>query len=155
MRINEITEEQASALFAKVAARLPDALIEHHRYGVRWTQTQIIVGLLVAGFCACATLWAIASAIPEASWPASGSVVLFAISIPWYVWALLSAVAGSFCFVAGCSWFAEHEESMRAGERAHLLLMLEELSKADVELSTEDAISLIKSVPDSLPWQRK
>lgn len=155
MQATEMTEEQARALLERLLARLPDPVIEHYRETVRWTQGQIMTGLFAAGFCACAGVWVIVAAIPEDIRRSALSVFEFGISIPWYVWLLLFAAAGSFCFFGGCSWFAEHEESMRAGERAHLLLMLDELAKAGVELSTREAISLIASVPYSLPWGQR
>jgi hypothetical protein len=147
MHFNDLTEQQANQLIANCLARVPGNRIERSRYFVRWSQDQIVIGLVLAGFCACATLWIAMSAIPAEFWTANARVVAFLAFVPWYAWALFIAGAGGFFFVAGCSWFGEFEDDMREGERLHLILLFEECARADIKFTTEEVVQLIKSVP--------
>lgn len=137
MRISELTEQQKGAFIAKCVARLRE-----QRSGVRWTQKQIVGYLVGTGFCVCGSLWAIALA--------SGRWLAFVATVPWYFWLLLFGLGGAYLFVIAWLKFMLHDVTMRAGERAYLILLFEKCAKENIEFSAEEVVAFLRSVPDSM-----
>ena len=147
MRLSELTAEQMGVLTANVERQVSDPVVNHHRHFVRAHQRDIIFGIFLAGCCAGAVGWALLIAVPTEFWAKLGPLA----SIPFYVWLIALALLGCFFFVAGGSWFYEHEEHTRAAERRLQIVVFEECGKLGIEMSAQEAAALIDATPFEIP----
>jgi hypothetical protein len=136
VRISEFTDQEKAANIA----RLLPGLEEQNRRG-RLAQVQIVACLVRAGFCAFGSIWSIALG--------SGGSRGLAAWMPWYSWLASFALAGSYLFALAWAKFMLHNVTMRAGDRAYLILLFEDYAKKDIKFSAGEIVEFLRSTPDS------
>ena len=127
MRFSELTDQERAALIEEFVPLRVENLT-----GSRGTQRSIAVCFAAAGFCAFGCIQAIATG------------------------RTLSAAAMLFSFALGSAYFfgtawaklMAYNTTVKAGERAYLLLVFERCAKHGVEFSTQDVANFLRYSPD-------
>jgi hypothetical protein len=136
VKISEFTDQKKAAIIARL---LPG--LEEHNRGARRARVQIVACLVGAGFCAFGSLCSIALG--------SGGSLGLAALVPWYTWLVFFALAGSYLFAIAWTKFMLHNVTMRAGDRAYLILLFENYAKKGIKFSAEEIVEFLRSTPDS------
>lgn len=130
MRLEDIKDREKASTIAK----LVPSLGEHDR-NIGRLQRLIIASLVGAGFCLFGCIWAIASG--GETLPRISRATFFGV--------------GTICLlVFGWSRLVGFNATLRAGERAYLILQFKKRANEDVRYSAEEVTGFLQSAPESI-----
>lgn len=126
---------------AELIAELAPHLGAHHR-GVGRDQVVIVACLVGAGLFTSACVAAFAFG--------REGVSTFVLSMPWYTKLVLFGLSALLLLMRGLTVFSRYNLTVRAGERAHLILLFKGYAELNRTFAAKDIVAMLRSLPDPL-----